>query len=339
MKSTSYYVTPGGGLKSLRLREVELPEPAGRQALVRVVATSLNYRERMIVCDGTYPLPLKSELIPVCDGAGEIVAIGSDVKGLRVGDRVTGSVFARWLDGPFDLRYADQLGGSLDGMLTEYALLEEDALVPIPAHLSYEEAAAYPCAGVTAWHALTWDGAPLPGSSVLVLGSGGVSLFALQFAKLFGARVIATTSSAQKAERLRALGADDVVDYRQVPEWDRAVRELTNGRGVDRTIDVGGATTLARSIRATAIEGRIALVGALGGAASIEPGALASVFTLHRVSLGNRAHYEAMNRAITLAQSRPLIDRVFAFDRARDAFTYFFEREGMGKVIIRIATQ
>lgn len=338
MKSTSYYVTPGGGLDSLQSRLVDVAEPTGRQVLMRVVATSLNYRERMIVQHGTYPLPLKPDLVPVCDGAGEVVAVGPDVKGRKIGDRVSASVFPRWIDGPFDLRYADQLGGSLDGMLTEHALLDEDALVPIPAHLSYEEAAAYPCAGVTAWHALTWGEAPLPGSSILVLGSGGVSLFALQFGKLFGARVIATTSSPQKAEQLRKLGADEVIDYRATPAWDQAVRALTNGRGVDRVIDVGGASTLARSIAATMIEGRIALVGGLGGAATIDASALAGVFTLHRVSLGNRAHFEAMHRAVALAQSRPVIDRVFPFDRARDAFAYYFEQQTMGKVIVRVAS-
>ncbi|HEX8805995.1 MAG TPA: NAD(P)-dependent alcohol dehydrogenase, partial [Candidatus Aquilonibacter sp.] len=197
--------------------------------------------------------------------------------------------------------------------------------------------ACYPCAGVTAWHALTWGNPLTPGSSVLVLGSGSVSLFALQFAKLFGARVIATTSSPAKAARLRELGADEIVNYREVPEWHRAVRDLTDGRGVDRAIDVGGATTLARSIAATMTDGHIALVGGLGGAAPLDPSALGGVFTLHRVSLGHRAHFEAMNRAVAFAQSRPVIDRVFTFDRARDAFAYYFERDVPGKVIIRVA--
>jgi NADPH:quinone reductase-like Zn-dependent oxidoreductase len=335
MKSRCYRAQPGAGLKSLQLRTEDVPAPDGRQVLVRVVATSLNYRERLILVEGRYPLPLKPDLIPVCDGAGEVVAIGPQVTQVRIGDRVAGSVFARWIDGPFSRAYADQLGGSLDGMLTEYALLEEDALVQIPAHLSYEEAAAFPCAGVTAWNALTWGTPLLPGQSVLVLGSGGVSLFALQFAKLFGARAIVTTSSAEKADVLRDLGADEVIDRNVTADWDRAVRDLTGGAGVDRVVEVGGAATIARSIASTATEGRIALVGALGSG-TIEPGALsAGVYTMHRLALGSRAHFLAMNRAVSASGLRPVIDRTFSFDDAPAAFAYFFERDRIGKVVIR----
>ena len=336
MIARAYHANAGGGLPSLDLREHEVAKPGRRQALVRMVATSLNYRERMILVDGVYPLPIKPDLIPLCDGAGDVIAIGPDVTRVRVGDRVAANVFARWIDGPFAFAHADQLGGSLDGLLTEYALLDDDAFVAIPPHLSYEEAAAFPCAGVTAWNAITAGGALLPGQTVLVQGSGSVSVFGLQFAKLFGARVIATTSSKAKAPALREIGADDVIDSREIPDWDRAVRELMSGRGADRAIDVGGPTTLARSIAALAPDGHVALVGGLGGSAALDPAALAGVFRLQRIALGNRAHFEAMNRAVCAAQLRPIIDRAFAFDDAHQAFRYFFERDAIGKVIIRV---
>jgi NADPH:quinone reductase-like Zn-dependent oxidoreductase len=337
VKSRCYRARPGGGFEGLQLHTEDVPAPIGRQALVRVVATSLNYRERMILMQGRYSLPLRPDLIPVCDGAGEVVALGPEATRLHVGERVAASVFPRWIDGPFSRLYADQLGGSLDGMLTEYTVLDEDALVLIPAHLSYEEAAAFPCAGVTAWNALTWGSPLAPGQSVLVLGSGSVSLFALQFAKLFGARAIVTTSSAQKAQSLRELGADEVIDRNQTPDWDRAVRELTSGQGVDRVVEVGGGATLAQSIAATATEGRIALVGAVA-TGSIEPSALsAGVYTMYRLALGSRAHFIAMNRAVAASGLRPVIDRTFAFGEAPAAFDYFFERDRIGKVVIRVA--
>ncbi len=336
MKRRSYRAEPGAGLVGLHLRNEEIGPPNGRQVLVRIVATSLNFRERMILIDGRYSLPLKHDLIPLCDGAGEVIGLGPDVTRLKLGDRVAGSVFARWIDGPFSRAYADQLGGSLDGMLTEYVLLDEDALVSIPSHLSYEEAAAFPCAGVTAWNALTWGTPVAPGQSVLVLGSGGVSLFALQFAKLFGARTIVTTSSAEKAQILRDLGADDAIDRSQNPQWDRVVRDLTGGIGVDRVIEVGGAATLAQSIASLAMSGQLSLVGAVAKAGTFDSSALAAnVYTMHRLALGSRAHFLAMNRAVAASGIRPVIDRVFAFEDAPAAFAYFFERDGIGKVVIR----
>jgi NADPH:quinone reductase-like Zn-dependent oxidoreductase len=338
MIARRYLARAGGGFDSLRLENATVPEPGPRQALVRVVATSLNYRERMILVDNNYPLPVKQpEFVPVCDGAGEVVATGDGVTNVRTGDRVAASVFARWMDGAFSDAFADQLGGSLDGMLQEYALLDADALVPIPAHLSYEEAAAFPCAGVTAWHALTCAGPLLPGETVLVLGSGGVALFAVQFAKLFGARVIATTSSPAKAQMLRALGADDVIDYREQPDWYRAVRDLTAGRGADRIVETGGSATTANALASVARGGCIAMVGAFGGTAAFDPVAIRrGVYTLERLALGSRAHFLAMNRAVAHACLRPQIDRVFDFEAAHAAFGYAFDREAAGKVIIRL---
>jgi NADPH:quinone reductase-like Zn-dependent oxidoreductase len=201
----SYHVNLGAGLAGLTVKEHDRPVPGPREVLVRVRASSLNYRELMIL-RGNYPLPIRPDVIPLSDGAGSVVVVGSDVTRVKVGDRVAGAIFPHWIDGPFGWEYAAQLGGSLDGMLTECAVLSEEALVHIPDHLSFEEAAALPCAAVTAWNALLGGQVLQAGDSVLTLGSGGVSLFALQFAKLFGARVIATTSSEEKAQRLKALG-------------------------------------------------------------------------------------------------------------------------------------
>ena len=212
----SYHVTYGGGIDSLVLREHEIPKPGPGEVLVRVRATSLNARELMIL-RGDYPLPVKPDVVAVSDGVGEVAGIGEGVTGVKVGDRVAASLFPLWLGGPFSFDVAPQIGGSLDGMLTEFAILSEQGLVLIPDHLSFEEAATLQCAGVTAWHALTGGRPPVPGDTVLTLGSGGVSLFALQFAKLYGARVIATTSSDEKAKQLTALGADEVVNYRAIP--------------------------------------------------------------------------------------------------------------------------
>src|SRR5215468_10891144 len=256
----SYHANSGAGLAGLTIKERDQPKAGAGEALIRVRANSLNFRELSIL-RGNYPLPVKQDVVMASDGAGEVVAVGDGVTRAKVGDRVAVAMFPRWIDGPFAWEYALQIGGSLDGMLTEFIALNEDAVVQIPDHLSFEEAATLPCAAVTAWNALT-GGRPLQaGETVLTLGSGGVSLFALQFAKLFGARVIATTSSEEKAERLKALGADAVVNYRTHPTWSDAVRELTAGRGVDRVVEVGGPSTLAESIKSTRFEGEVAIVG------------------------------------------------------------------------------
>lgn len=331
----SYHVNKGAGLAGLTIREHEIPVCGSREVLVRVRANSLNYRELMVM-QGTYPWPVRQDVIPVSDGAGEVVAVGEDVTKAKPGDRVAGAVLPYWTDGPFRWEYSKQLGGSVDGMLTEYALLPEEGVVHIPDHLSFEEAATLPCAAVTAWNGLTW-GRPLQaGNTVLTLGSGGVSLFALQFAKLFGARVIATTSSDDKAERLKALEADDVINYLTTPKWHEVVRELTGGHGVDRVIEVGGAGTLEQSIKSTMVEGQISLIGWLANTAStINISAITgNFFTLRRIALGNRAHFIAMNRAIAVNRLKPVIDRVFSFDDARAAHQYYEEHPHFGKVVI-----
>jgi len=269
------------------------------------------------------------------DGVGEIVAVGPGVRRVALGDRVAALMFPRWIDGYIEWEYAPQLGGSLDGMLTEFAVLHEDAIVKIPEHLSFEEGATLPCAAVTAWNALTGARRLQAGDTVLTLGSGAVSLFALQFAKLFGARVIATTSSDAKADRLKALGADDVINYRTTPDWHLAVRELTHGRGVDQVVDIGGGT-LTQSIQSTALEGQINFIGRLSDSAStIDINMLyKAVATLRVIFAGNRAQFIAMNRAIAVNRLKPVIDRVFPFDDVLGAFRYYESGLNFGKVVI-----
>ncbi|WP_436775150.1 zinc-dependent alcohol dehydrogenase family protein [Yinghuangia sp. YIM S09857] len=331
----SYHLShTGAGLSGLGVREHEPPVPGRGQVLVAVRATSLSFRELMVL-DGTYVLPVKPDVVPVSDGAGEVVAVGPGADAIRVGDRVAATLFPSWQDGPFAAEHLAQRGGSLDGMLTELAVLEADSLVPVPGHLSYEEAATLPCAAVTAWNALTGDGTGVrPGDTVVVQGSGGVSLFALQFAKALGARVIATTSTPAKAARLRDLGADETVDYRADPDWPGRVRELTGGRGADRIVDVAGL--LPESVRAVALAGTIACVGFLGGGTSpLDPRALfASGATIRAVAVGSRAQFAAMNTLIGAHGLRPVIDRVFPFEEVTQAYDYYAGGDTFGKVVI-----
>jgi NADPH:quinone reductase-like Zn-dependent oxidoreductase len=330
----AYHLSPGAGITGLALREQPVPDPAPSEALVLVRAAALNYRELSVARD-TYPLPLKPDLIPVSDGAGEVVAVGSKVTRVQPGDRVTASIFPHWLDGPFGPEVSAQLGGSLDGMLTEYAALDQDALVAIPEHLSYEQAATLPCAAVTAWHALTGGRGVQPGETVLTLGSGGVSMFALQFVRLFGARVIATTGHDDKAERLRALGAEHVLNYRTTPDWPERVRELTGGAGAEMIVEVAG--TIDQSVRAVARGGEIAFVGLLDGreASAVDPSALwLSGATVRPLAVGSRAHFTAMARAIAAHRLEPVIDRIFDFQEAPAAYRYFQDARPLGKVVI-----
>jgi len=331
----SYHADSGGGLAGLTVKEHDEPKPGLREVLVRVRANSLNFRE-LSVLRGTYPLPVKADVVMGADGAGEVVALGEGVTRVKNGARVAAAMFPRWIDGPFTLEYAPQLGGSLDGMMTDFIVLHEDALVPIPERLSFEESATLPCAAVTAWNALTGGRRLQAGDTVLTLGSGGVSLFALQFSKLIGARVIATTSSDDKAARLKSLGADSVINYRATPDWHLAVRELTGGRGVDQVVDTAGET-LERSIRSTAWEGEVEFVGQLGGKGSVLDVSVLyrSIARVRVVAAGNRAQFIATNRAISVAGMRPVIDRVFDFDELPAAFQYYQSTRPLGKVVIR----
>lgn len=326
------------GIDNLALAERPVPEPGPGQVVVRLRAVSLNYRD-LLVIKGLYNPRLALPLVPLSDGAGEVVAVGADVTRVKTGDRVCGIFMQQWLAGELDpqqSKYA--LGGDLDGVLAEYRVLHEDGVVPAPPHLSYEEAATLPCAAVTAWHALITAGGVQAGDTVLLQGTGGVALFGLQFAKVAGARTIVISSSDAKLERARQLGADDGVNYRSSPEWDRSVRELTGGAGVDHVVEVGGQGTFARSLRAVRMGGRISLIGALTGGSSelnLLPILMRSI-RVQGIFVGSRAMFEAMNRAITLHRLRPVVDRTFRFEEAGAALQYMESGSHCGKIVITI---
>ena len=255
------------GMDNLKLLERPDPQPGPAEVLVRIKAAALNYRD-LVVVDGGYGSQQRTaDLIPLSDGAGEIAAVGDGVTGFKPGDRVVANFFQNWLaGGPTVEKLASSLGGRIDGVLCEYRVFPEAGVLHTPTQLSDIEAAALPCAGLTAWSAVISQGEVGPGDRVVVQGTGGVSIFALQFAKMAGAEVIATSSSDEKLEKVRALGADHVINYRTTPEWGKAVREMTDGAGVDHVVEVGGADTLRQSIRAVRVGGRISLIGVLSGA-------------------------------------------------------------------------
>jgi NADPH:quinone reductase-like Zn-dependent oxidoreductase len=333
------YVIPSkeGGIDTLALVERDVPTPTFGQAVVRVRAASLNYRDLLVVKSGSPP---QFPRVPLSDGAGEVVAVGEGVRRVRVGDRVAATFFQSWWGGHRSpASSATSLGGAIDGMLSEFVALDAEGLVHFPEHLSYEEASTLPCAGVTAWNAL---GGPVPlrsGESLLALGTGGVSIFALQFAKAQGLRVIITSSSNAKLARARDLGADEVVNYVEQPEWDAEVLKLTNGLGVSRVMEVGGAGTLPRSLKAVALGGEVTVIGGITGrgASDIGPADLISkAVTLRGIYVGSRDDFEAMNRAIALSGLRPVIDRTFAFEETREAYRYLESGRHFGKIVIAL---
>lgn len=328
----------GFGLE--QLKPVERPEPTAQrqlapgEVLVEFRAWSLNYRDLLVVT-GAYNPRLKLPLIPLSDGAGEVKAVGTGVTRFRPGDRVTPCFMQRWIEGPLTAERArSDLGGNLAGILVERAVLHEEGLVGIPPHLSFEEAATLPCAALTAWNALVVSGKLRAGDNVLLQGTGGVSLFALQFAKLHGARVTITSSSDEKLSRAKALGADELINYKSVPEWGKRAFELTGG--VDHVVEVGGGGTLPESLRAVRHGGHIALIGILSGTAPANPlPILMKGIRVQGIYVGSREMFEAMNRAITFHRLKPVIDRVFAFDQAVDALMYLQSGKHFGKIVIQ----
>lgn len=325
------------GLDSLTLTERLEPSPGFGQVLIKLRAASLNYRDLMVV-KGLYnpkqPLPL----IPLSDGVGEVVAIGEGVTRVKSGDRVAGTFFQNWLSGELtEAKAKSALGGAIDGLLAEYAVLHEDGVVHVPEHLTDEEAATLPCAAVTAWNALITLGGVKAGDTVLVQGTGGVSLFALQFAQVLGARVIATSSSDEKLERVRQLGASDTINYKQTPDWGKQVQQLTAGIGVDYIVEVGGAGTLNQSLRAVRYGGQISLIGVLsGGAGEISTASiLIKNVRVQGIYVGSREIFEAMNRAIALHKLKPVVDRVFPFNEVREALAYMESGAHFGKICLR----
>jgi len=331
-KMRAYQLDRLGSLDGLVLVERDIPSPGAGEVLVQVRASSLNFRDKIIL-DGWYPAPVPPGRVPLSDAAGDVVAVGAGVTRFKTGDRVINSFFPNWFGGSFNAM-PEAYVVDRDGWLTEYKVISVEALVSMPEHLTFEEAATLPCAAVTAWSALSGVKA---GETVLTQGMGGVSVFTVQLAKAFGARVIATTSSLEKTLRLRELGADEVIDYRASPDWADQVRALTGGRGVDRVVEVGGPDTLVQSVKAIAYGGQISLVGVLAGAEGgidFMPMFLSQA-TFQPIVVGSRRDLEDLCRTMEQHQIRPVIDSVFSFDEAKAGWSHYAGSKVTGKVVIR----
>ncbi|UUZ90056.1 NAD(P)-dependent alcohol dehydrogenase [Paenibacillus sp. P25] len=327
------------GLDYFAAVERPVPAPGPGEVLIRMRAFALNYKDIGIVEGKLYP-NLKWPLIPVSDGVGEVEALGEGTTRFRIGERVSGIISQGWISGePTEAWMHTTLGGPLNGVLAEYVVLPEQGLVRVPEHLTDEEAAALPCAGVTAWHAVMEEGRVRAGDTVVVQGTGGVSLFALQFAKLSGAAVIVTSSGDEKLERAKQLGADYGINYRRTPDWSEAVLEWTGGRGADLVVELGGASTLNQSAAAARIGGQISLIGILSGD-TVDGFNIRAAFRkklrIQGINVGDRDMFEAMNRAIGQNKLRPVIDRVFPFEQSAEALRYLGQGGHFGKVCIKL---
>jgi NADPH:quinone reductase-like Zn-dependent oxidoreductase len=324
------------GIDSLKLVDRPNPKPGPGQVLLRMRAWSLNYRDLLVV-KGVYNPRLRLPLIPLSDGVGEVVEVGPGVTRANPGDRVAGIFMQNWLEGQVtEARARSALGGGGTGMLAEFVVLDQDGVVTVPAHLTDEEAACLPCAAVTAWHALMSYEPIGPAHSVLLLGTGGVSILALQFAVLAGARCLITSSSDEKLERACSLGAAAGVNYKTTPDWDKWVLGQTEQRGVDHVVEVGGAGTLPRSLKAVRVGGRVSLIGVLA-AGEVNPlPILMRNVCVQGIYVGSRDMFEAMNRAISRHQMRPVVGRVFGFSEAVQALHYMESGSHFGKIALKL---
>jgi NADPH:quinone reductase-like Zn-dependent oxidoreductase len=326
------------GIEQLVLADLPQPRPGRGEVLVKVHAVSLNYRDLRMVL-GLYNPKMALPRIPCSDGAGEVVELGEGVTEVAKGQRVAGIFMQNWLDGdPTAEKTRGALGGDIDGMLAEYVVLRQSGVVTIPEHLPYEEGATLPCAGVTAWNALENAAHVKPGEVVVTQGTGGVSIFGLQFAKIAGATVIGTSSSDEKLERAKALGLDAGLNYRLSPEWAKWVQKQTNDRGADLIVEVGGAGTFSQSLQAVRMGGTVAQIGVLSQSDQPLPVPLIlhRQVRIHGVYVGSRAHFETMNHAITAHQIRPVVDRVFPMSQARAGFKAMEKGVHFGKIVIQV---
>ena len=324
------------GIDSLEFADRPEPSPGRGEVLVKIHAASLNYRDLLMV-KGFYNPKMQLPRIPCSDGAGEVLAVGEGVSSFTAGDRVCGIFMQNWLDGPLTASKArGALGGDIDGILAQQVVLNQEGLVKIPGHLSFEEAATLPCAAVTAWNALA-AGDVQPGGTVLIQGSGGVSIFALQFAKLAGARVLGVSSSDEKLDRMRALGLDAGLNYKQTPDWDRWAWGETGGEGVDLVVEVGGAGTLARSLKAVRTAGVVAQIGVLAQASEPFPVPLIlhKAARLQGIYVGSRSHFAEMNRAIGYSALRPVFE-TFPWSDARNVLKKMESGGHFGKLVLKV---
>ncbi|MFC5407038.1 zinc-dependent alcohol dehydrogenase family protein [Cohnella soli] len=327
------------GIDSITTGERPVPAPGPREALIRIRAVSLNFRDLSVV-KGFYNPNQTFPLIPVSDGVGEVVALGENTSRVEVGDRVSPTYAHKWIAGaPDRTTLYSTIGSPTDGLLAEYAVVHEDALVLVPEHLTDEEAATLPCAGVTAWHAVVAEGKVGAGDTVVVQGTGSVSLFALQFAKIHGAKVIVTSGSDEKLTKAKMLGADFGINYNTNPDWEKAVLEYTKGLGADHVIDVCGARTINQSVAAVRIGGRVSVIGILTGMVAEGFNILPIMLkkpTIQGINGGSREMFETMNRAIDANKLQPVIDRVFPFEQSIEAFRYMDKGNRFGKVSIKL---
>lgn len=330
----AWQIVSDGGIDALTLAEIATPEPGPGEVRVKIAASSINFRDLMTIKDPkarNLPYPR----IPNSDGAGTVTAVGAGVTGLAVGDRVASCFFQDWSAGPCSVDVMNSaLGGALDGVLAEEVVLKAGGVIPVPAHFSLQQAATLPCAALTAWHALAEVGQVKAGQTVLLLGTGGVSIFALQFAKIMGARVILTSSSDDKLERAKGMGADETVNYRTTPDWQDAVMDLTGGVGVDTTVEVGGAGTLSRSIAATRVGGSIGMIGVLTGGEINPTLIMRKSLKVQGIYVGSSKMFADMNAAISLHKLEPVIDQTFAFDDAKAGYRAMEAAGHFGKIVI-----
>ncbi len=334
------FIRPGAqGPFTLQKVEAPVPRPTEHQVLIRVHATSLNRRD-IFVLRGQYPVGPRQVIVPLSDGAGEVVALGSAATRFHIGDRVAGTFFQKWTSGspPADVAQS-ALGGSVDGMLSQYVALDESGVVRIPTTLTYEEAATLPCAGVTAWNGLFSRGQMQPGDYVLLEGTGGVSLLGLSLAVADGAKPIITSSHDEKLARAKALGAIGGVNYRTTTDWEKPVRAITGAAGVQQILEVGGKDSLSHALATLGAGGHIALIGGLGGFGGDVPVMMLmnSNITASGIYVGSRADFEALNAFIDAHHVKPVIDKVYEFQDAAAAFDAVDKGESFGKTVIRVA--
>lgn len=334
----AYQIAAGAtGLEGLKQVVLPDPQPGPGEVKLRVRATSLNYRDQAVLRGAYFGGPVPAPQIPLSDGAGEVMEVGAGVTRFKVGDRAVGIFSPTWIAGPFPSGGRVSLGAPpAPGTLAEYLVLSENAFVPLPPSLSFEEAATLPCAGVTAWNALTVGKQVKPGDIVLVLGTGGVSILALQLARAAGATVAVTSSSEEKLARAKTAGAAIGINYRTTPEWGKAVVEATGGHGADIIVESGGAGTLQQSIEALAPNGAISLLGVLTQGTVVPQPLMGKAGTIRGLLVGSRALFEELNRAIEASKIKPVIDKVFPFDQAVEAYKYQSSGQLFGKVVITV---
>ena len=330
------YEIRASGIDALQLCDRDIRKPAAGDVLVRVRASSINYRDYLNLRDPV-GRGISTGRTPNSDAAGEVVEVGSGVLRFEPGDRVMGTFFQRWIGGGISAdAMASALGGALDGVLAEYVVLNENGLVAMPPHLTFQEASTLPCAALTAWHSLVEMGRLTAGETVLLLGTGGVSIMALQFAVMSGAKVIITSSSDEKLARAKAMGAWQTINYRTRPDWEKPVLDMTGGRGVDHVVEVGGAGTVERSVAAVRVGGTIAMIGVLTEGTLNATALMRKSIRLQGIYVGSRSMFENMNKAIAAHEMRPVLDRIFPLEEARAAFHCMGEAGHFGKIVVTV---